>query len=288
MATPDAAGRVAAAPTDRVTVEIDRGVADVRLTRAAKLNALDLPMLEALVATAAALQGTPGLRAVVLSGEGRAFSAGIDLATLESFRDAPHRAAFLARDQRRGNLFQQAVLAWHDLPVPVIAAVHGVAFGGGFQIMLGADLRYVAPDAQLSVMEIRWGLVPDMAGTLLMRRLARDDVVRELCFSGRTFDGNEALALGFATRVCAEPRAEALAQAREIASRSPEAIRAVKGLLNSASQAATEGAQGEGPDPQRRAQLLAETAAQATLLDGPQHAEALAAAAARRPPVFKD
>jgi enoyl-CoA hydratase/carnithine racemase len=272
------------APSDRIKVEIDRGVADVRMARAAKMNALDLPMLDALVATADTLRETPGLRAVVLSGEGRAFSAGIDLATLASFQDAAPRAAFLARDDQRGNLFQQAVLAWHDLPVPVIAAVHGVAFGGGFQIMLGADLRYVAPDAQLSVMEIRWGLVPDMAGTLLMRRLARDDVVRELCFSGRTFNGNEALALGFATRVCAEPRAEALVQAREMASRSPAALREMKQLLNSSNEATPD----SGPGPRRHTQLLAESVAQGKLLAGPQHAEALAAATARRPPVFKD
>lgn len=162
------------------------------------------------------------------------------------------------------------------MPVPVIAAVHGVAFGGGLQVALGADMRFVAPDTKLSVMEIKWGLVPDMGGMVLMRALARDDVVRELTYSGRIFDSSEALALGFATRLCADPLAEALVLAHEIAARSPDAIRAAKRLLNAAQSMDT-------------AQLLlAESAEQKALMRGANQAEAVRANLARRAPVFSD
>ena len=132
---------------------------------------------------------------------------------------------------------QQAAYVWRTLPVPVIAAIHGVAFGGGFQIALGADMRYVAPDARLSILEIKWGLVPDMSGIALMRELARSDVIRELAMTGRVFSGTEALAYGFATSLHADPLAAARATAKEIAARSPDAVRAVKRLLNQASDA---------------------------------------------------
>jgi enoyl-CoA hydratase/carnithine racemase len=123
-------------------------------------------------------------------------------------------------------------MVWREIPVPVVAGRHGVAFGGGFQLALGADLRFVTPDARMSVMEIKWGLIPDMAGTILLRGLVRDDIGRELTFSGRQFTGEEALQLGLATRVCADPRAEALAWAAEVAGRNPHAIRAGKRLLD--------------------------------------------------------
>ena len=139
-----------------------------------------------------------------------------------------------ARTHGPANRAQWACWVWREAPVPVIAAVHGVAFGGGFQVALGADMRYVAPDARMAVMEIKWGLVPDMAGTQLMRHLAREDIVRELTYTGRIFSGEEAFQYGFATRVCADPRAEALATAREIAANSPDAVRASKRILNAA------------------------------------------------------
>jgi enoyl-CoA hydratase/carnithine racemase len=165
-------------------------------------------------------------------------------------------------------------MVWRELPVPVIAAVHGVAFGGGFQLCLGADMRFVAPDVQLSVMEIKWGLVPDMAGVVLMRRLLRDDVAQELIFSGRIFNGQEASRLGLATRVCDDPRGEALAFAKEVAAKSPDAIRAAKRLL----AVAAEGDQ--------RAILLAETTEQAKLIGSPNQVEAVRANLEKRAPRF--
>ena len=205
---------------------------DVRLMHADKMNALDEAMFGALVATGEKLKTQRGVRAVVLSGEGRAFCAGLDTRNFGEMASGMHRvdlekatgsSTATARTPGGANRAQQAVMVWREIPIPVIAAVHGVAFGGGFQLCLGADMRFVAPDAQLSVMEIKWGLVPDMGGIVLMSRLVRDDVARELIFSGRTFSGQEALGLGLATRVCDDPRGEALAFAKELAAKSPDA-----------------------------------------------------------------
>ncbi|MFM1988533.1 MAG: hypothetical protein RJA99_1490 [Pseudomonadota bacterium] len=269
---------------DRVRVTIDGGVADVRLVRGDKMNALDPAMFDALRETGRRLIAEPGLRAVVLSGEGRAFCAGLDFGRFEKMASAPgdggmgvsHEMRLGARTHGLSNDPQYAVMVWQDVPVPVIAAVHGVAFGGGFQLALGADLRFVTPDVRMSVMEIKWGLVPDMAGALLMRGLARADVIRELTWSGRVFDGEEAQRLGLATRVCADPRAEALALAREIAGRSPDAIRAGKRLLRLA----------ESADP--RTVLQAESDEQIRLLGSPNQVEAVAANLQKRAPVFVD
>ncbi len=269
---------------DRVTVTIEAGVADVRLVRADKMNALDPAMFEALRATGRRLIREPGLRAVVLSGEGRAFCAGLDFGRFEKMASQPgdggmgisHEMRLGTRTHGLSNDAQYAVMVWRDVPVPVIAAVHGVAFGGGFQLALGADLRFVTPDARLSVMEIKWGLVPDMGGALLMRDLARADVIRELTCGGRVFDGTEAAALGLATRVCADPRAEALALAREIAGRSPDAIRAGKRLLRLA----------ESADP--ATVLQAESDEQIALLGSPNQVEAVAANLHKRAPAFVD
>ena len=160
--------------------------------------------------------------------------------------------------------------------MPVIAAVHGVAYGGGFQLALAADLRYVAPDTLMSVLETKWGLVPDMAGTLLMRHLAREDVVRELTYTARTFSAQEALAYGFATHVVANPHAAAMATAREIARRSPDAIRAAKRLLNQAGTCDI------------RTGLVAETKVQEGLLGRPNQVEAVRANLENREPRFAD
>ncbi|HTO39938.1 MAG TPA: crotonase/enoyl-CoA hydratase family protein [Rhizomicrobium sp.] len=223
--------------SDRVNVTMDGGVADVRLVRADKMNALDGAMFDALIAAGEALKTQKGLRAVVLSGEGRAFCAGLDMGSFAQMAGKDQTSSggvggLGARDYGIANKAQQVCYVWRQIPVPVIAAVHGVAFGGGFQLTLGADMRYVAPDTKMSIMEIKWGLVPDMAGVLLMPGLARTDIVRELTFTGKVFTGVEAQAYGFATRVCDDPRAEALATAHEIAGKSPHAIRAAKRLLN--------------------------------------------------------
>ncbi len=221
---------------DRVKIEISQGIADVRLVRADKMNALDDAMFEAIIAAGTRLRDEKGVRVVVLSGEGRAFCAGLDTSNFARTAAAGHETRpegrLLARTHGIANNPQYAVWVWRELQVPVIAAVHGVAFGGGFQLTLGADIRIVAPDTRMSIMEIKWGLIPDMAGTAILRHLVRDDILRDLTYTGRIFTGEEALQLGLATRVAADPHAEAMALAHEIVLKSPDAIRAGKRLLN--------------------------------------------------------
>jgi enoyl-CoA hydratase/carnithine racemase len=258
---------------ERVTVTVKDGVADVRLNRPEKLNALDHPMFDALSEASAALAARSDVRAVVLSGNGRAFSAGIDLSSLggdggpASIRERTHGIA---------NRWQHAVWGWRELPVPVIAAVHGVAFGGGLQVALGADVRIVAPDARLAVMEARWGLVPDMAGIALLRGLLRDDVARELTYTARQLSGTEAAALGLATRTAGDPHAEAAELAARIAANSPQAVRGAKRLFSLAQDAGAAEI------------LLAESVEQDPLLGGPDMIELLAAQAEGRAPRFAD
>lgn len=269
---------------DRVTVTMEGGVADVRLVRADKMNALDNAMFEALIQTGERLKSEPGLRAVVLSGEGRAFCAGLDMGNFQSMASGEREggkgtAGPLLTPKRTpggSNRAQHAVMVWREIPVPVIAAVHGVAFGGGFQLALAPDIRFVAADTKMSVMEIKWGLVPDMAGVVLMRQLVRDDVVRELTYSGRIFTGAEALAMGFATRVCEDPRAEALAYAHEVAAKNPHAIRAGKRLLNLAAEA------------DQHEILLEESREQAALIGSPNQVEAARAGLEKRAPKFTE
>ena len=262
---------------DRVAVEITKGVADVRLVRADKLNALDEAMFQALIDTGERLKAEKGLRAVVLSGEGRAFCAGLDMGRFGSMAEGALKPRNLGlRSHGIANHPQYAVWVWHEIPVPVIASVHGVAYGGGFQLCLAADMRYVTPEARLSIMEIKWGLVPDMAGTQLLRHLVRDDVARELTYTGRVFTGEEALGYGIATRVCADPRAAALETAREIAGKSPSAIRAAKRLLNAARLVTEE------------AGLVQEAIEQEALIASPNQIEAVMANLQKREPDFRD
>ena len=216
---------------DRINLAVSPdGVAQVRLTRPDKLNALDAGMFSALLEVGQALFETPGLRAVVFAGEGKAFCAGLDLQAMGSgpLLEDP----LTERTHGNANLFQQVALQWRKLPVPVIAAVHGVCFGGGLQIAAGADIRVAAPDARLAIMELKWGIVPDMGGFALWRGLVREDVLRWLTYTHREFNGDEARELGFATFVDADPVARATALAEEIAARSPHAIRAAKSLFN--------------------------------------------------------
>lgn len=229
--------------SDRVTCVIDNGVADVRMNRPEKMNAIDGAMFSALAEVGEALKGDPSVRAVVLSGEGRAFCAGLDFGSFQAMAGG-RGGSVLPRGEDPGDPAklpgrithggQQAVWVWQEMPVPVIAAVHGAALGGGCQIALGADIRFVAPDAQMSVLEIRWGLIPDMAGTQLLRNLVGLDVAKDLTFTGRMVGAEEAVRIGLATRMAVDPRALALETAREIAGRSPDAVRAAKRLLNNA------------------------------------------------------
>ncbi|MCK9541898.1 MAG: crotonase/enoyl-CoA hydratase family protein [Novosphingobium sp.] len=214
---------------DRVLLTVSDGVADVRFNRPDKLNALDEEQFRAIAAVIAELETRPDVRCVVVSGKGRAFSVGIDLNRLA---DSPALRDLMPRTHGEANLFQNAAWGWRTLPVPVIAAVHGYAFGAGCQIMLGADVRIAAPDAQLSVMEIRWGLVPDVAGIALMRGLVRDDRLRDIVFTGRRIGGDEAVETGLATRLAADPHAAAMEMARGIAASSADAVKAAKRLLN--------------------------------------------------------
>ncbi|MDA9417872.1 enoyl-CoA hydratase [Bradyrhizobium ottawaense] len=227
---------------ERVSISISEGVADVRLVRADKMNALDQAMFEALVAATDRLSKDKSVRVVVLSGEGRAFCAGLDMGRFAAMKEkggngipGGENRDLTKRTHGQANFPQQAVWGWRQLPVPVIAAVHGVAFGGGFQLSLGADMRFLSADARMSIMEIKWGLVPDMAGTPILASLVRDDILRDLTYTGRIFSAQEAMAYGLATRICDDPRAAALGTAREIAGKSPDAIRAAKRLLNNLS-----------------------------------------------------
>ncbi len=218
---------------DRVSLDLDKdGVAHVRLTRGHKLNALDPAMFDALLHAGQALFAMPGLRCVVLSGEGTSFCAGLDLAFLERRVSGEGVAPLTERTHGNANRFQQAALQWRKLPVPVIAAVHGVCYGSGLQIASGADIRVSAPDARLAVLEMKWGLVPDMGGFTLCRGVVRDDTLRELIYTNREFSGEEAVAWGFATMADPAPLDRATAIARDIAGRSPTAIRAAKSLFN--------------------------------------------------------
>ena len=265
---------------DRVSIDLKEGVADVRLIRADKMNALDPAMFDGIIEAGDRLAAMKGVRAVVLSGEGRAFCAGLDMesfAAMKAGGDAvPGVRDLTKRTHGIANRPQQCAWLWRTLPVPVIAAVHGVAFGGGFQIALGADVRYATGDARFSVMEIKWGLVPDLAGTQLMRHLAREDVVRELTYTGRIFDAKEAQQLGFVTRIVDDPRAAAFETAREIAAKSPDAVRAAKRLLNLA--VASDAATG----------LIAESVEQQKLIGAPNQLEAVAANLQKRTANFRD
>lgn len=255
----------------RVTIDFDQHVADVRLARPDKLNALDPAMFAALIDAIAQLDTTPGLRAVVLSGEGRGFCAGLDMASMASAGSGTDLAA---RTHGLANDFQQVAWGWRTLGVPVIAAIHGVAFGGGLQIASGADVRIAAPDTRLSAMEMKWGIVPDMAGFALWRGTVRDDVLREAVYTAREFHAAEAQSLGFVTRIAPDPHAEALALARMIAERNPDAVRSAKRLANFEGDAA--------------AILVAESAEQAALLRSPNQIEAVMANMQKRAPSFTD
>jgi len=271
--------------SDRVSIDFHAGVADVRLNRPDKLNALDQAMMKGLVEAGQQLAAEPGVRVAILSGEGRGFCAGLDMGSMAKLAARPKETqptekqaqGLLARSgDGPANFAQQVAWVWRDLPVPVIAAVHGVAFGGGFQLALGADMRYVAPDARMSVMEIKWGLIPDMSGTQTLRHLVRDDVARDLTFTGRVISGEEAGELGLATRVCDDPRAAALETAQEIASKSPNAIRAGKRLLNQSPMVSLE----EG--------LRLEAEFQTQLIGGPNQIEAVVSNMEKRLPKFSD
>ena len=264
---------------DRVTISIEDGIADVRMNRADKRNALDNAMFTSLASAGDYLKTLPDLRAVVVSGDGASFCAGLDFGSFQAMAQGSSGQggsvnAGAMSDGRITHLAQQVCWVWQEVPVPVIAAVHGHALGGGMQIALGADIRIVHPDTQLSVREVHWGLIPDMTGTLMLSRLVRPDIVKDLVFSARVFSGAEGFELGVVTRLSKTPQADAMDLAQEIAGRSPDAVRGAKKLIN---LMANDGA---------AQQFAAEREVIGKLIGGANQVEAVMSHFEKRPPKF--
>lgn len=250
----------------RVTTEIKDHIAHVTLTRGDKMNGVDMEMAEALVAAGRALEADARIRAVVLSGEGRAFCAGLDVQSFAMLAAGDPEARIMPREYGNTNLFQELVMVWRRIPVPVIAALHGVVYGAGFQLALGADIRICHPETQLAVMEMKWGLVPDMGGMVLLPKLTRSDVIRRLTYTAEPVTAAEALGWGLVSELSDTPLEAAQALAAVIAQKSPTAIRAAKQLIELAESGADEDAV-----------LLAESRAQADLIGKPEQMEVIAA-----------
>jgi enoyl-CoA hydratase/carnithine racemase len=263
------------ADDQRVQIEITGHVAIVTLTRADKHNALDLPMFEAIIAAAARLAEEPGVRAVVLHGDGPSFCSGLDVVSIMAGGTGTEGLV----EPLRGavpNFFQRAAFDWVRVPVPVIAALHGNCLGGGLQIALGADIRIARHDARFSVMEVKWGLIPDMSITRTLPRLVAIDVAKELTYTGRVFDGEEAARLGIVTRLADDPLAAARELAAEIAANSPDAIRGAKRLYDESWTAG------------RDQTLALEAELQLRLIGSPNQLAAVAAGFTRQPAEFAD
>jgi enoyl-CoA hydratase/carnithine racemase len=259
----------------RASVVVEEHVATVTLTRPEKHNALDLAMFEAILAAAEQVAAEPQVRAVVLHGEGKSFCSGLDIASLMSGPDGV-QGADGPLTEPVPNRFQRVAYDWVRLPVPVIAAIQGNCLGGGLQIALGADIRIARPDARLSVAEAKWGLIPDMSITRTLPRLVASDVAKELTFTARVVSGEEAHRLGLVTRLAEDPLAAAVELAREIAGRSPDAVRAAKRLLGEA---------WSGPAQET---LALEAELQQLLIGSPNQLAAVVAGMSGEPPQFTD
>lgn len=264
--------------TELVTVATEGGVADVRLNRPDKYNALSPEMFRAIIEAAQRLAKMQEVRAVVLSGNGRGFCAGLDMQSMKGLATPRRNTGEMMAQEGTGpeNFAQRPAYLWKTMPVPTIAAIHGVAYGGGCQIALGADIRFAAPDAKISIMEIKWGLIPDMSISQTLRDLLPLDLAKELTFTGRILTGKEAQALGLVTHVAEDPHAAAMALAKEIAGKSPDAVRAGKRLLEETWRA----------DPATG--LSTEASIQSTLIGTPNQTEAIKANFERRDPMFQD
>jgi len=269
--------------SDRVIVTISDGIAEVRFNRPDKRNALDSEQFVAIAEAGESLKSAEGVRAVVLVGEGESFCAGLDFSMFAGMAggDRPARNDRSSNpvgetDGRITHLGQQICWVWQELPMPVIAAVHGHALGGGFQIAMGADIRIAHPDTKWSVREVHWGLVPDMTGTFMLNRLVRNDVAREITYTARMIDGTEAYDIGLVTRLSDTPYDDAMAMAREIAGRSPGAVRGAKALFNSMF------AEGAADQFALERRLIAEQ------IGSPNQVEAIMANMEKRTPDFAD
>jgi len=261
---------------DRVTITIDGHVANVMLDRAGKFNALDLKMFGALGDAADSVRRNSAVRAVVLHGDGENFCTGIDTSMFADPNVRLDAALMEPVKPSIANLFQRAAYAWRELPIPVICALRGITYGGGLQIALGADLRVAAPDTRFSIMETKWGLVPDMAMSTTLRGIVAADRVKELAWSARIFGAEEALSLGIVTAIESDPLAAATAMAADYAAKSPEAIRGIKRLVNEAWQLS----EVEALEMEARLQL--------SVIGSPNQAEAVTANIEKRPPKFAD
>ncbi|MBR9765170.1 MAG: crotonase/enoyl-CoA hydratase family protein [Rhodobacteraceae bacterium] len=259
----------------RVRVEIRDHVAHVTLVRAGKMNAVDTDMARSIIGAGEAVADRSDIRAVVLSGEGRAFCAGLDVASFTEFAGTDPEARVMPRTHGDANLYQRLCLVWRDLPVPVIAALHGVAFGAGLQLALAADVRIAHPGTQLAIMEAKWGLVPDMGGMVLLPQLLRSDVLRLLTYTARPVEAARAQTWGLVTEIAEDPLAAARELASEIAGKSPSAVRAAKALIALAESGA--------PADQV---LYEESLAQTGLIGGRDQLEVIAANMAGRAPTF--
>lgn len=260
----------------RVSVEVKDHIAQVTLTRGDKMNALDPDMMQAIVAAGESLMTREDVRVVVLSGEGKAFCAGLDVMSFGAMAGGDPAEMLMPRSHGNANLFQQVAMVWHKLPMPVICALQGVAYGGGCQIALGADVRIAAPGTKMAVMEIKWGLVPDMGGMALLAHLTSSDVIRRLTYTAAPFEAEQALAWGLVTEIAQDPLAAAMALAQDIANQSPSAIRAVKALIGFAETHMTD----------QDAVLLEESRVQATLIGKAHQMEVIAANIQKRKPNF--
>ncbi|WP_300031840.1 crotonase/enoyl-CoA hydratase family protein [uncultured Roseobacter sp.] len=260
----------------RVRVSISDHIAQVVLTRSDKKNAMDQEMIDGIIAAAAKVAASDA-RVVVLSGEGGSFCAGLDLSSLGGMIGQDIKGLIVPRTHGNGttNQWQEVVMAWHRLDIPVIAALEGVVFGAGMQLALGADIRIAAPDTRLAVMEMKWGIVPDMGGMVLLPKLVRDDVMRRLVYTAEEIDAVQAEEWGLVTSLADDPLADASALAERIAGQSPAAVRTAKKLMAFAA------------DNPPQAVLVAEAEAQAGLLGTPEQMEVISARFAKRAPVFK-
>jgi enoyl-CoA hydratase/carnithine racemase len=259
-----------------VTIDFEDHVAQVTLNRPEKQNAVSLEMFADLADAGQQLREMQSLRAVVLTGAGANFCAGIDVDIFSQKEMVIDATALAPLKTSPANLFQQAAYIWRELPVPVICAIKGVAYGAGLQIALGADLRYASTDARLSIMEIKWGLIPDMAISTTLRDILPADRVKEMAWSGRTITGEEAFQMGLVTANHDDPLAAAQQTAADIAARSPEAIQATKQLVNSAWRLSDEAA------------LALEAKLQLAVLGSANQREAVVANIEKRKPRFKD
>ncbi len=258
----------------RVSVEYKDHIAHVTLTRGDKMNALDEAMIKALLAAGQEVAASDA-RAVVLSGEGKSFCAGLDMASFAKMAHMDPTEWLMTRSHEDANEMQELALIWRRIPVPVICAIQGAAYGGGLQIALGADIRIAHPEAKLAVMEMKWGIIPDMGGMVLLPKLVRSDVLRLLTYTARPIGAAQAAEWGLVTKLSDDPRTEALALAENIASQSPSAIRAAKRLIDFAET-----------NP-RADVLLAESSEQVDLIGKPDQTEVVMAQMQGRKPEFK-